>query len=61
MDAFGSTHPVLSDADKEVHRQYKDGTGAPQFVVMDRELTIHYHGIGEEGAVEAEAMIESLL
>ncbi len=60
-ERYGLDFPVLFDGEDLGYDAYRDGSGFPQFVVVDRELTVQYRGRSTDGHDEAEAVIEELL
>ncbi len=58
---FETTHPVLGDPKMGVFVQYKQGTGKPQYVLFDRDMTVLYKGTGAVDHAEAQELILDML
>ncbi len=57
----GVTFTVLQDEGNLISSEYMDDGGRPQFIVIDRDLTILYRGQGNQGHAEAVQLMEKLL
>ena len=60
-EEFGATHPLLSDIDREVWDQYAGPGGRPQYIVLDRDMTIMFKGAGISDHSAADAVVLDLL
>ena len=57
----GVTFTVLQDDGNVISTEYMDDSGRPQYIVLDRDLTVVYRGVSARGHAEATEMIEKLL
>ena len=60
-DSYGNDVLILDDPTGQSWSQYTDGLGKPEFVVIDRDMTIIYKGGAQSGRVESESEVLQLL
>ena len=58
---FETTHPVLNDSKKVVWNQYRQGSGKPQYILFDRDMTVLYKGTGNSGHAQVQELILAML
>ena len=59
--SYGDDVIILDDPTGEAWGQYTAGLGKPEFVVIDRDMTIVYKGGAQSGSVASEAEVLQLL
>ena len=60
-ESYGNDVIILNDADNEVWEQYRSDMYKPQYIVIDRDLTVIFKGVGPDAVDAAESTVLELI